>query len=250
MVWIWHAVFLWIYGGNTNTYSVRGTPSHQNSRHSGSGPVRALAPACCVRKQDGQWQRQPLLVSYSTCNISVQGGGVHVPYQARKPGPLLEHQTHQQAGSRLTSRPAPAPRLRSEADDCSTTTKSPTHWALGLGLPSSPRRRAASLPHRPPPAGSSSSSCRTHTTFPQVPFGFPPSPRRLPSARVPDLSSLPHAAGPSRGKPGLGGGATRTTTFQGPCPCPWRLLSVWSAINPRHRPLLLLPHPSSSCNQI
>jgi hypothetical protein len=137
-----------------------------------------------------------------------------------------------------------------EADDCSTTTKSPTHWALGLGLPSSPRRRAASLPHRPPPAGSSSSSCRTHTTFPQVPFGFPPSPRRLPSARVPDLSSLPHAAGPSRGKPGLGGGATRTTTFQGPCPCPWRLLSVWSAINPRHRPLLLLPHPSSSCNQI
>jgi hypothetical protein len=146
---------------------------------------------------------------------------VRVPYQVRKPGPAAG--TPNSSAGRIPAHqpapaPAPAPRLRSEADDCSTTTtKSPTHWALGLGLPSSPRRRAASHPHRPPPAGS---SCRTHTTFPQVPFGFPPSPRRLPSARVPDLSSLPHAAGPSRGKPGLGpgkGSDRATTTFQGPC---------------------------------
>lgn len=138
MVWIWHAVFLWIYGGNTNTYSVRGTPSHQNSRHSGSGPVRALAPACCVRKQDGQWQRQPLLVSYSTCNISVQGGGVRVPYQARKPGPLLEHQTHQQAGSRLTSRPAPRP---------TTAPPPPSHQPIGhWALVCLPRRVGGQLP--------------------------------------------------------------------------------------------------------
>lgn len=190
---------------------------------------------------------------------------VSVPYQVRKPGPAAGT-PNSSAGRIPAHQPAPAaaPRLRSEADDCSTTTtKSPTHWALGLGLPSSPRRRAASLPHRPPPAGSSSSSCRTHTTFPQVPFGFPPSPRRLPSARVPDLSSLPHAAGPSRGKPGTWAGTWEGERpsdyyFSGPLPYspphppgrPWRLLGVWSAINPRHRPLLLLPHPSSSCNQI
>lgn len=130
----------------------------KNSRHSGSGPVRALAPACCVRKQDGQWQRHPLLVSYVQyfgARRRQAGSGVSrvsVPYQVRKPGPAAG--TPNSSASRIPAHqpaPAAAPRLRSEADDCSTTTMSPTHWALGLGLPSSPRRRAASLPHRPPP---------------------------------------------------------------------------------------------------
>lgn len=225
MVWIWHAVFLWIYGGDT--YSVRGTPSHQkqSALRQWSG---ARARPCLLRAQT----RWPMAAASTASKLQYMqyfgarrrqaGSGVsrvRVPYQVRKPGPAAG--TPNSSASRIPAHqpaPAAAPRLRSEADDCSTTTMSPTHWALGLGLPSSPRRRAASLPHRPPPAGSSSSSCRTHTTFPQVPFGFPPSPRRLPSARVPDLSSLPHAAGPSRDKPGLGPGKGSDYYFSGPLP--------------------------------
>ena len=113
-------------------------------------------------------------------------------------------------------------------------------------------RRGAPTPPAPAPATLPPRTAPQRTTFPQVPFGFPSTPRRF-TIRVPhpDLSSLPHAAAPCPAVENQQDSADRTTTFQGPCrvgTSARRAPGVAPAINSRHRPSLLRPHPSSPLN--